>query len=205
MQRTNPTPSRPGAGSGDDHSEARERIEQAGRDAARSVGDDARSRLEHGTSAAARTAEQAGDALDRVAGELSAEGQESLAAAASAMSSRLSGLADYVESRSIEDLTREARHLARSNPGLLIAGGVALGLAMSRFFKASARHPAGAGYSGYADAESETGRRMSGPAGASGAGERAAGGLPRPSGDGRHGSSPPPYSAHEHTTGGRHG
>jgi len=83
----------------------------------------------------------ASEAVDEAASVLSSRGQETLSQAAGALSSRLENLASYFETRSLDDLTREARTLAAQNPALFIAGGVAVGFALSRFFKASSSTP----------------------------------------------------------------
>jgi hypothetical protein len=57
------------------------------------------------------------------------------------MADRLHGFSDYLENRRIDELFEDARRLAQRNPGLFIAGGVVLGLALSRFLKASVQTP----------------------------------------------------------------
>jgi hypothetical protein len=61
-----------------------------------------------------------------------------LSRAAAALSERVRAFSGYLEDRSLEDLVSDARALAQRNPGLFVAGGVALGFALSRFLKASA-------------------------------------------------------------------
>ncbi len=90
---------------------------------------------------ATAAAGDASEAVDEAAAVLSSRGQETLSQAAAALSSRLENLATYFETRSLDDLTREARTLAAQNPALFIAGGVAVGFALSRFFKASSGTP----------------------------------------------------------------
>jgi hypothetical protein len=118
-----------------------ERLRQAGREGVEAARQQAESKLSEGKQSTAEAATSASRALDDTAASFSAQGQESLAQAARALSQRLSGLSGYLEHRSIDDLTREARELARRNPALFIAGGVALGLTLSRFFKASSYRP----------------------------------------------------------------
>jgi hypothetical protein len=98
-----------------------------------------RDKLERGKLAAGRKASETTEALDDLALDLSDEGHETLAQATSEIATRLAQLADYVESKSLDDLTREARSLARRSPGLMIAGGVVIGFALTRFLKASSR------------------------------------------------------------------
>jgi hypothetical protein len=90
-----------------------------------------------GSESASIAARSGADALDETANRLSAEGQESLAQAASYMSHRLSDLASQLEHPNLDDLMQQARRLARDNPALFVGGGVVVGLALSRFFRAS--------------------------------------------------------------------
>lgn len=136
-----------GEGSGD-------RIRQAGReamsDATEGVREEARTRLEQGKSAAAESAASTSDVLEHAAEDFSAHGQETLARTTGMLAGQLSQLAEQLERRSLDDLSQEAMRLARRNPGLFLAGGVALGIALSRFFKASTpgTHEHGGGHRG---------------------------------------------------------
>jgi len=137
MKTQDPTTPRTG---GDSRSggDGTERIKQTGKEAASAAKRQARARLEEGKHSAATTASHASETLDEVSSTLAAEGHETLAQAVHATSARISSFARYVETHNLDELTQEARRLARENPGLLIAGGVALGVALGRFFKASA-------------------------------------------------------------------
>jgi len=59
---------------------------------------------------------------------------------ATELSSQLSSLSDRIESSSFDELVRDGRRVARTNPGLFMLGAVAVGFAASRFLKASERH-----------------------------------------------------------------
>jgi hypothetical protein len=166
MDPTNPNYE---SGNGPDRTDARDdstaRVKQAGREAASRTKEELRSRLEHGKASAATAVGETTEALDQASARWAEGGHETLAEAASAMSAKLAKLADYVETHSLDEVTRDARRVARENPALMIAGGVALGLALSRFFKASAAHGHGA------EAEPDTAaRRSQSPAGAATAG-----------------------------------
>jgi hypothetical protein len=145
-------PSDPAKDSAGSRQQPEERIKKAGKemasDMAREVNDQARSTLESGKAQAADAVERTSAALDETAANLAAEGQESLAQVAGMLSGQLSGLAHALESRSLDDLVGEARNLAHRNPGLFLAGGVALGIALSRFFKASREQTSSYGYGG---------------------------------------------------------
>ena len=103
--------------------------------------------------------EQVGDALSEAAGRLRSSDQlGGLAAYTGQLADSLGQLAERIRSRSIEDLTADARQAARSNPVLFLAGSVAVGFALSRILKAGtagepahdAEYPAdGAGDAGY--------------------------------------------------------
>jgi len=135
MTDPNHTPGHGERGTGEG---AGDRLRQTGREAVSDATSEVRGRLERGKSTAADTAASTSEVLDHAADEFYAQGQESLARATSMLAGRLSGLATQLETRSLDELTRDARELARRNPGLFVAGGVAIGLALSRFFKASA-------------------------------------------------------------------
>jgi hypothetical protein len=92
------------------------------------------------SSTASAAADDASNAIDDAASALGNSGHETLSQAAAALSDRLRGLSRYVEDRKLDDLLGDARQLAQRNPGLFIAGGVALGFALSRFLKASGEH-----------------------------------------------------------------
>lgn len=114
-----------------------DRIREAGKAGASAARDAARSRLDEGKHAASDAASSTARALDEAASSLSAQDQESLARVTSSLAEQLSRFATSLEERNIDELSREARRLAREHPGLFIAGGAALGLALGRFFRAS--------------------------------------------------------------------
>lgn len=123
------------ATTGDSSSE--ERMKESAKQAAGSLQDEARGRLEGGKSTVARSARRTADALHQAADSLSAEGEGGLSQAFAVMADQLSALSASVERRSLDELSRDAQRLARENPGIFIAGGVVLGVALTRFFKAS--------------------------------------------------------------------
>lgn len=121
-----------------------ERLEKVGKDVYETARDKARSQVERGKASVSDSAGRTSEALDETSAKLSSEGRETLAEGTRFLSNSLSRLADQLEHRSVDDLTVEARRLARNNPTLFTAGGVALGLALSRFFKASGNEETGA-------------------------------------------------------------
>src|SRR5690606_36435224 len=100
------------------------------------------------------TKRSAADQIDQVARALSRAGQElnqnqpTLANYASQFSSNVSALAARLRDGNLDELISDTRELARRNPGLFLAGGVALGFALSRFLKASANAIPASGDSG---------------------------------------------------------
>lgn len=115
-----------------------ERLKHAGERAASSAKAKARSGFDQSKRAAADSADRASEALSEASEKLSEAKEQTLADGAKFLSERLSSLADDLKNRSVDELTSDARRLARDNPGMFVAGGVALGLALTRFFKASA-------------------------------------------------------------------
>jgi hypothetical protein len=93
--------------------------------------------LEGAKRSAVDAADETSAAIEDVANALHSSGQTTLSQAAAAMADRLHGFSNYLENRPVDELFEDARRLAQRNPGLFIAGGVVLGLALSRFLKAS--------------------------------------------------------------------
>ena len=121
----------------DDHglpSGVQERLAGAAREAVSAAKQQAESLRRDASSVAGETS----DAIDDAAAALESSGHETLSQAAAALSEHVQAFAGYLEDRKLEDLVGDARHLAQRNPGLFIAGGVALGFVLSRFLKASA-------------------------------------------------------------------
>jgi hypothetical protein len=90
------------------------------------------------------TKRTAADQIDSVAKALESartrleQEQPTLAAYAGRISTGVSNLATRLREGSTEELLEDARRLARRNPALFLAGGVALGFSLARFLKASA-------------------------------------------------------------------
>ncbi len=58
------------------------------------------------------------------------------------MAGGMERIADDLRGKSVDELFRDVNRLARQNPGLFIAGSVALGFGLMRFAKASSQHTA---------------------------------------------------------------
>lgn len=106
--------------------------------AAQDVQGKAEQRADQGRERVARGAEDLARAGQRAADELAAQGEPNLADGLRYAADKLAGLAQGLHQRSATDLLHEAEALARRNPALFIGGSIALGLALSRMFKASA-------------------------------------------------------------------
>jgi len=124
--------SSPRAGAG-----AAETAKQTAKSAADSAKQTAKSVFGDAKSAAVDAAEQTASAIGDASASLEDAGQTNLSQATAALASKLHDFSGYLENRSIDNLFDDARRLAARNPGLFIAGGVVLGVALTRFFKAS--------------------------------------------------------------------
>lgn len=97
---------------------------------------DGKQKIETSKRTAADQIDEVARALNR-AGEQLNESQPTIANYTGQMASSVSRLATRLRDGSIDDLVGDTRELARRNPGMFLAGGVALGFALSRFLKAS--------------------------------------------------------------------
>lgn len=103
------------------------------------IKEDGKQRIETTKRSAADQIEQVANVISRAGSDLS-DGQPRLANYANQAADRVSSLANRLRDASIEDLLEDTRDLARRNPGLFILGGVAVGIVLSRFLKASSSH-----------------------------------------------------------------
>ena len=91
----------------------------------------------HKHTAADQTEKLAG-VVERVAEEFKGQDQQSLAEYAGQIAGSMKSFAENLRDRSLDDVIRDTQQLARNNPTLFLMGSVAVGIALSRFFKASA-------------------------------------------------------------------
>jgi hypothetical protein len=94
--------------------------------------------LDAGKKTAAAGIEQLAGALDQATESLERSEQQSLAGYAQELAGSIRNLASNLRDRSVDDLIGETQTLARRNPTLFFFGSVAVGIALSRFLKASA-------------------------------------------------------------------
>ena len=112
---------------------AASRVADTASDSARKV---AESRYSQGRDMAAGQIDTASEALDGMAESLEQQGSP-FASYASDLSDQLSSFSSKVSTSSLDEMVSGARSLARNNPAAFMLGSVAIGLAASRFFKAS--------------------------------------------------------------------
>jgi hypothetical protein len=87
---------------------------------------------------AADQTEKLAGVVDRVSEELRGQDQESLADYAGQLAGSMKNFAESLRQRSLDEFVKDTQQLARSNPTLFLMGSVAVGIALSRFLKASA-------------------------------------------------------------------
>jgi exonuclease VII small subunit len=95
--------------------------------------EDGRQTLEQRKRSAADHINDIAQALERAASQL----EDPLGAYANRAAAGVGNLATRLREGSIDELIEDTRQLARRNPALFIAGGVAIGFVLSRFIKAS--------------------------------------------------------------------
>src|SRR6185436_7275465 len=84
----------------------------------------------------AEGAERVAAAVDRTAEQLEGDGDNAISGFGHSVASLMRQLAGGLRERDVEDFARELAALARRNPGVFLAGSVALGFGIARFFKA---------------------------------------------------------------------
>jgi hypothetical protein len=86
---------------------------------------------------AADQTEKLADVVERVSEELKGQDQESLADYAGQLAGSMKNFAESLRQRNLDELVKDTQQLARNNPTLFLMGSVAVGIALSRFLKAS--------------------------------------------------------------------
>lgn len=114
-----------------------EKFQEDAHEAKREAGDRAREKAEAGQHRVADEADALSDAIDAAAENLDDHDRESLARYARELSSNLATAAGQLEGRSVDELAKDAKRLARDNPALFMLGSIGVGFGLSRFFKAS--------------------------------------------------------------------
>ncbi|HEX7013555.1 MAG TPA: hypothetical protein VF161_12445 [Steroidobacteraceae bacterium] len=97
---------------------------------------DGKQKIESTKQTAAQHIEGIAEALDR-AREVLEQREPAIASYASQLANRVGNLATRLREASTDDLLEDTRQLARRNPMMYLAGGVAVGFVLARFLKAS--------------------------------------------------------------------
>jgi hypothetical protein len=105
-------------------------------DLAAAAMDRGREQLENAKGQLAEGAERVAAAVERTAEELEGDGEGAISGFGRSVASLTRQLAGGLRERDIEVFARELATLARRNPGVFLAGSVALGFGIARFFKA---------------------------------------------------------------------
>jgi hypothetical protein len=129
--------------------ELRSDLERAKRHAAERA-EAARSRgkeqLDEAKAEVADRAERIADAVETTAEELGSDGDDTISEYGRSLATLVRRLAGGLRERDIDDFAQELSGFARRNPGLFLAGSVALGFGISRFLKATAHGPGNRSY-----------------------------------------------------------
>jgi hypothetical protein len=97
--------------------------------------------LDSGKQTAAAQVQKVAGAFDQASSQFRQDDLPKFAEYASEIGSTIKNFADNLQNRSIDDLVNETRALARRNPTMFLLGSIAIGVAASRFLKASAARP----------------------------------------------------------------
>ncbi len=117
--------------------EAAETVERRGREQLTRVKEEAADRADRAADAVEQTAEQISDRGD---------GGEAIAGYGHSMASFMRRMAGGLREQDLDEFASELSDYARRNPGMFLAGSVALGFGISRFLKASASRSEDARY-----------------------------------------------------------
>lgn len=92
--------------------------------------------LENAKGQLAEGAERVAAAMERTADDLDGDGEGAISGFGRSVASLTRQLAGGLRERDVEEFAHELSLLARRNPGVFLAGSVALGFGIARFFKA---------------------------------------------------------------------
>jgi hypothetical protein len=109
----------------------------------------------------AEGAERMAAAVERTADELEGDGDDAISGYGHSLASLMRQLAGGLRERDIAQFANELGSLARRNPGAFLAGSVALGFGVARFFKARTAQP-GLGYDNASEDRSYDRRQRNG-------------------------------------------
>jgi hypothetical protein len=116
---------------------------EAGKQKAKELADEAAQRAkgeaESRKQGAAGQLDEVASAVERAADDLG--DNPTLSRYASDLAGSMHGIAGRLRDRSVDELADDVRQLARTNSTLFVLGSIGVGLALSRFLKASPRRP----------------------------------------------------------------
>jgi hypothetical protein len=115
-----------------------ERTQTAASDLAAAARDRGMAHLEDAKGHIAEGAERVAAAVERTADELEGEGDDTVSGFGHSLAGLMRQLAGGLRERDVDQFASELGALARRNPGVFLAGSVALGFGVARFFKARA-------------------------------------------------------------------
>ena len=95
-------------------------------------------KFETGKKSAAEQAQKLAGVMEQAATQLKESDLQSLADYTSEIANSIKSVSDSLRHRSIDDFLKDTQSLARSNPTLFLLGSIGIGVAISRFLKASA-------------------------------------------------------------------
>jgi hypothetical protein len=98
--------------------------------------DRGKEKLEEAKAEIADRADRLADAVDRTSDELHEDGDGAVSGFGHSIASLMRQMSGGLRERDIEQFARELGDLARRNPGVFLAGSVAAGFGIARFFKA---------------------------------------------------------------------
>lgn len=135
-----------------------EEMARNARDTAQQAAEAGKERLESGAEQAAGSVDAVADAVGTAASRLGDMDHEGLADYANRLASWLSDMSGKLRSRNVDEITGDLRGMAARNPALFFLGSIGVGLALSRFAKASgerARSDGAAGRAAWTQGETE--------------------------------------------------
>jgi hypothetical protein len=97
--------------------------------------------LDSGKQTAAAQVQKVAGVFDQASSQLRQDDLPKFAEYASEIGSTIKNFADNLQHRSIDDLVNDTRAFARRNPTMFLLSSIAVGVAISRFLKASATRP----------------------------------------------------------------
>lgn len=114
-----------------------EELKVKAREAGEQVKNQGKAQLDSYRGTAADELEKVAQSAKAAAAELENQDRTGLSHYVSDMAQSMVDLADNLRGKSVDELVGEVNRLARNNPGLFIAGSVALGFGLTRFARAS--------------------------------------------------------------------